>query len=441
MTKRPEQRKEIAGGIIRKYITAEKVESFDDERSVVAYANKPTVDRDKELILSNAWHTEDYTKNPVLLMSHKYDLPSVGKVLWTKSDSNGLKFKAQFAPTDRGKEMYQLYKGGYMGAFSVGFTPMENGYVDNPSDPKYKGVKRLYKDVNLLEISCVSVPAHADALAEFVKSGKVVCKQLNDELEVIIEIEDIETKDGKCPVEGGTFGDDFDDHDECENCSKAGQCEETSKSIDGMIVKGAIAYKDLGIADEGESWDGAAANKADIDILKKICAWVDSSKPDDKGSYKLPHHNPSSLKAVWKGVAAAMAACKGARGGVDIPESDMPKVISHLSKHYKQFSKEVPKEFTPEMLKEIFPEETKKEFMISDEQMKELTEKLLSLQDQVKLLNDKIEEKAKKKDPKELTAIANEASKVANESGKPEDHQTAMDAHVAGKCYFGRSRI
>jgi len=188
--KRPEQviTKEIAGERI--YKDAEKIEANDNEQSIIGWGSRPTADRDKELILSSAWKLDNYKKNPVLLLSHKYDIPPVGKVIWIKNDSNGLKFKAKFANTDRGKEMYQLYKEGIMGAFSVGFTPNKNGYVDSPQEKEYQGLKRVYKDVELLEISCVAVPANADALVEFVKSGKVINKQLKEELEQVIEIVD-----------------------------------------------------------------------------------------------------------------------------------------------------------------------------------------------------------------------------------------------------------
>ncbi|RLG06508.1 MAG: hypothetical protein DRN68_06855, partial [Thaumarchaeota archaeon] len=73
-------------------------------------------------------------------------------------------------------------------------------------------------------------------------------------------------------------------------------------------------------------------------------AWYDEENPKTLRSYKLPHHEVinGKLMVVWRGVAAAMAALFGARGGVDIPDEDRPSVYKHLAAHYRQFEKEPP---------------------------------------------------------------------------------------------------
>lgn len=117
------------------------------------------------------------------------------------------------------------------------------------------------------------------------------------------------------------------------------------KSMDDeMETKGVLPYKDLGKAPESDAWDAGAETKGATPAdLKLMCAWFDSSAPDNKGSYKLPHHKGSGgHPAVWRGVAAAMAALLGARGGVDIPAGDRKGVYNHLVKHYKDFGKEAP---------------------------------------------------------------------------------------------------
>lgn len=179
----------VAEKMEQKFVVCEKMEANDPEMTVVGWGSRPTIDRDKELIESSAWNLDNFRKNPVLLLCHQYNLPAIGKCLWIKAiPGQGLRFKAQFAKTDRGREVYELYSSGVMSAFSVGFKPRPNGVIDNPTDVKYKGCKKVFTDVELMEISCVPVPAHSDALIEHVKAGKIHTKQLKDELEAIIEI-------------------------------------------------------------------------------------------------------------------------------------------------------------------------------------------------------------------------------------------------------------
>ena len=61
------------------------------------------------------------------------------------------------------------------------------------------------------------------------------------------------------------------------------------------------------------------------------------------------------MQTVWRGVAAAMGALLGGRGGVDIPDGDREAVYNHLAKHYAQFDKEVPefKSYSADELKQI----------------------------------------------------------------------------------------
>ena len=189
----------------KKFIKAEKMESSDSENSIVGWASKPTMDRDRELILANAWQLDNYRKNPVIMLAHDYHTLPIGKCLWIKSTDSGLRFKAKFANTDRGREVYSLYKEQFLNGFSVGFKPRPGGVIDNPSDVKYKGVKRLFTDVELMEISCVPIPANQDAMIDqssfikYVKDGNIITKGLKDELEAIIEI--IEKSDDDLTIE------------------------------------------------------------------------------------------------------------------------------------------------------------------------------------------------------------------------------------------------
>jgi len=124
--------------------------------------------------------------------------------------------------------------------------------------------------------------------------------------------------------------------------------------------KGAVSFSPTTPADEGRAWDASAAtarlakwassdgsgdkDKMDWPKYRKGFAWFDADNPENFGSYKLPHHDviDDEINVLWSGVSAAMGVLLGARGGVDIPDSDFDRVYSHLARHYDQFDREVP---------------------------------------------------------------------------------------------------
>lgn len=275
--------------------TAEIKGFNDEERSFTAWASKESIDRDRESLKASGWDLRNFKKNPVVPLFHEYRTPPVAKALWTKIvDGDGLLFKPQFADTAAGNETYYLYREGFMNAFSVGFEPKE--WTDaKPEDTK--SPRRTYTKQELLEISCVVVPAHPEALVEALESGLIKTQQMKDWFNRFI----IETK-------------------------------ENTKQ------KGVIPYHDYGKAPESESWDGPGTiAQCDVAKLKKICTWYDIDNPDVKSSYKLPHHN-ADLKCVFRGVSAAM----GRLNQTDIPEDAKKGCYNHLVKHYQDFDKEPP---------------------------------------------------------------------------------------------------
>jgi len=145
--------------------------------------------------------------------------------------------------------------------------------------------------------------------------------------------------------------------------------------------KGVIPFKDTGKAPESEPWNaGEELKKAtgNAKRLETMHAWVDKSDtehfdPSERKWYKLPHHKGDGRQvAVWRGVAAAMAALFGARGGVKIPDSDRKGVYNHLAKHYKQWDKPVPefREYNEDELKKL----AEKGLIILEEDKKEKQE-------------------------------------------------------------------
>lgn len=281
--------------IIKNYITEIK-EISETERTFTATASTENVDRDREVLTLKGWDLTNYKKNPVVLWAHTYDVPPIAKSVWTKVvKGEGLMFKPQFATTDFANDIFDLYKGGFLKSFSVGFKPVEWKDGVGGEEPR-----RTYLKQELLEISSVPVPANPGALISAMSDGIIKSKAMQN---IITSILDYKTA--------------------------------IPYSIHGDTQK----------APEDATWDAGAELRAigdDLAKLKKMCTWYDRENQDTKAAYKLPHHKASNLAVVWTGVRAAMGALLGARGGVSIPSADRKGLYNHLVKHYQQFDKEPP---------------------------------------------------------------------------------------------------
>jgi len=114
----------------------------------------------------------------------------------------------------------------------------------------------------------------------------------------------------------------------------------------------AIGQSDLPLADREMAWDASKAETAvrafaggdKIDFAKyaKAFFYVDESAPDKFGSYKLQFADVvnGELKAVPRGIFAVAGVLSGARGGVDIPESDKSEIESKVSAYYDRMANE-----------------------------------------------------------------------------------------------------
>lgn len=134
-------------------------------RTVTAWVSTESVDRMEEVLLATGCGYDDYMKNPVVLWAHETWIPPIGKcVNLSIFEGEGVEGVTQFADTQFGDEVFQLYAGGFMRAFSVGFQPKSwtNGSDDVP---------RTYTKWDMYEYSAVPVPANPDALAKAAKSG------------------------------------------------------------------------------------------------------------------------------------------------------------------------------------------------------------------------------------------------------------------------------
>ena len=176
---------------VLKRVFDSEIKGIDEkEKTITAYVSTDARDRMDESVSPDGVDLSRYRKNPVVLWAHDYSTPPIGKSVWIKKDGNGLISKMQFADTPFAQEIFSLYKGGFMKAFSIGFIPKETEQGDGEKKPRW-----TYKKSELLEYSAVPVPANPEALMMAVKQGILVSddvkKSLNYE-EVIEKEEDPE---------------------------------------------------------------------------------------------------------------------------------------------------------------------------------------------------------------------------------------------------------
>jgi len=148
--------------LIKKNFNIELKGVDKDNKTLDAIFSTQGEDRHGDIVIQDGWDLAQFKKNPVILNSHNHSDATevIGKVEKgsLKIENKKLTGKIKFAVDEnpKAKIIYDLYAGGFLNAFSVGFIAREY-------DPK--DFSKIIK-AELLEVSAVSVPANAYALAK-----------------------------------------------------------------------------------------------------------------------------------------------------------------------------------------------------------------------------------------------------------------------------------
>lgn len=143
-----------------------EVRALDESaRKFSGVATTPSVDRVGDIIDPLG---VKFTNPLVLLHQHRHDAP-IGTVKFKKPTKDGIEFEAEMPKIDepgplqdRVNTAWGEVKHGLVRATSVGFRPIEYSFMENG------GVR--YSEVEVYELSIVSIPANADAVISTVKS-------------------------------------------------------------------------------------------------------------------------------------------------------------------------------------------------------------------------------------------------------------------------------
>lgn len=138
-------------------------DSQDDTLKIIGYANTTNKDRMGDVIPMDAWNSkalENYQKNPIILAFHDHKKP-IGVADSISVDSKGLQISAIISKA--AGEVYGLIKDSVLKAFSIGFIV---------KDAKYDSKTDIFviTELELLEVSVVSVPANQDSLFSISKA-------------------------------------------------------------------------------------------------------------------------------------------------------------------------------------------------------------------------------------------------------------------------------
>lgn len=142
--------------------SAFSIKAADDQSVYIeGYASTVDIDRHGDVVPTSVWEKGmmNYLKNPIILAYHDHSNP-VGRMVEHKTDSKGLWIKARISTAAK---QFQLIKDGILTAFSIGFRVL---------DAEYKSDAEVFliKDLELVEISVVSVPANQNTLFDLSKA-------------------------------------------------------------------------------------------------------------------------------------------------------------------------------------------------------------------------------------------------------------------------------
>ena len=210
-----------------------KVKSVDRNNfTLTMVASTQDTDRHGDVVIQSGWNVDRFKKNPVILNSHRYDDATevIAKATRTEVVGKGKRSRLEqdwkFAVEEnpKAKVIFDLYAGGFLSASSVGFIPTK--FKDDKGQTDYFTIE----EAELLEVSAVSVPANAAALA---KSKGIDVEGIEDIIEEEPdepEDEDIEEDDEADEVEDTEEADEPETEEEEEVEEAPGEAPEAPES-------------------------------------------------------------------------------------------------------------------------------------------------------------------------------------------------------------------
>lgn len=135
-------------------------ELLDESRTIKFIVSSESVDRDGDIVRQAGMDLSTFQKNPIVLYNHNRNSP-IARASDMKIENGNMTMVVCFPEEGVSKladEVFGLIKAGILNAVSIGFLPKEYGWLEG-------GDVFEYKEVELLELSVVTIPANPDAVA------------------------------------------------------------------------------------------------------------------------------------------------------------------------------------------------------------------------------------------------------------------------------------
>lgn len=176
------------------------VKDFEEEGvsgiEIEGYASTKDKDRGHDIIDPQAFKNalDLYMTNPIVLLQHNMEKP-IGVVTEAKIDDNGLYVKARI--TQNVDWVISAIKNGVLRAFSIGYKIKDNEFLEEETSDG-RDYANIIKDLELFEISVVSVPMNAYSLMKSIGDCFELKEVAEEEKEVVAEnAKTTENKEGK----------------------------------------------------------------------------------------------------------------------------------------------------------------------------------------------------------------------------------------------------
>lgn len=134
-------------------------------RVVKFVASDETIDGDGDIVRVDGWDLREFKKNPVLLWGHDKSQPPIGRVDKLEVRNKQLLAETTFMESQANpfaEQVYQMIKGGFVRAVSVGYLPIE---YRQRKDAKGNFAGYEFLKQKLKELSVVTVPSNPNAVA------------------------------------------------------------------------------------------------------------------------------------------------------------------------------------------------------------------------------------------------------------------------------------